>query len=644
MYTFLFVLLSGISFGAILFLLSAGLSLTMGLMRIVNLAHGALYMAGAYVGLMVAKLTGNFVIGLLAGAICAGIIGLIMETGFIRRLYRLENSQVLLTIGFLYIVSNIVQWIWGPKPLSGITPAIFSGTVQIGSIDFPIFRFVMIAAGLIMAVLLWLFQDKTHVGAIIRAGMDNREVTIALGIDLKKVFTGIFALGASIAGLCGLLGAPLMGINLSLGWDALMLAMNVVIVGGTGSIQGALVGGLLIGLVDAFGKAYFPQVAYIAIYVAMIMILLFKPSGLMGRKMSVQQTATGQVQSAPGFVPKESKTEKVHQSAAPQPAWQARLRGLIPYLVVVILLLALPPFLSSYYLGIITKVLIFAIFAISLDLAMGYTGLFSMAHAAFFGVAGYTVAILSVHMHISLFWLLVPAAILAAAVAAAIISYFSLRVSGVYFLLVTLAFGQLLSIAATKWFAVTGGTNGLPGIARPNLGIPGFAFTSVEFYYLVFVAFAICFLLLYRITHSSFGRVVVGIRENETRMESMGYNTWLVKYVAMIISGAFAGVAGIFYAYFYGVIVPTTLGPVMATTAILMVIVGGPGTLFGPFIGAFIIVLLENITSIYVPDRWPLILGGIFVFCVILVRGGFASYLSRFWRAMKFRRSNVPDS
>jgi branched-chain amino acid transport system permease protein len=290
----------------------------------------------------------------------------------------------------------------------------------------------------------------------------------------------------------------------------------------------------------------------------------------------------------------------------------------------------------------LTKVLIFAIIATSLDLIVGYAGLFSMGHGAFLGIAGYTVGILSVRMGIELFWILVPAAIFLSMAASAIIGYVSLRVSGVYFLLVTLAFGQLLSIVATKWFKVTGGSDGLVGILRPNLGISGFTLTAGGFYYLVFIAFAICFVLLYRIVHSSFGRTLVGIRENEMRMRSLGYNTWALKYVAMIIAGAFAGVAGIFYAYFYGAMVPGTLAIEMSTAVMLMVIIGGPGTLFGPFVGSVVLVLIEHFAMIYVPERWPLILGGIFVACVILVRGGFASYLSRFWRAMRFRRVGVP--
>jgi branched-chain amino acid transport system permease protein len=277
--------LNGITYGFILFLLGTGLSLTMGLMRIVNLAHGALYMIGAYVGVTVAELTGNFLIGILAGGISAGLIGLIIETCFLRRLYHWELDQVLLTIGFVYILTNVAQWIWGPIPKSGITPSILAGAIPVGNVTIPIFRLMIIVFGLGAAIILWLFQEKTRTGAIIRAGMDNREIAMGLGINLKVIFTGVFTLGAFIAGFCGLIGAQLLGINLSIGWDTLVLAMIVVIVGGTGSIQGALAGGLVIGLVDAYGKVFFPSIASLTIYLVLIIILLFRPSGLLGRKM-----------------------------------------------------------------------------------------------------------------------------------------------------------------------------------------------------------------------------------------------------------------------------------------------------------------------------------------------------------------------
>ncbi len=317
------------------------------------------------------------------------------------------------------------------------------------------------------------------------------------------------------------------------------------------------------------------------------------------------------------------------------------LFSLGPYVIIAIILLALPPFLSNYHLSILTKVLIFAIFAISLDLILGYTGLLSLGHAAYLGIAGYTAGILMVRYGLDSFWVVMPLGILAAGIAAAIIGYIALRVSGVYFLLVTLAFGQLLSVVAIKWRGMTGGTDGLFGISVPDLGLPGFAWTPSSFYYLVFIAFAVCFFLLSRITNSPFGRALVGIRENEARMQCLGYNTWAHKYIAFIIAGLFAGVAGVLFAPLYKIMVPAHLGLTTSAAVMLMVIIGSAGTLFGPVIGAALVVLLERIVSTYTPERWPLILGGIFVISVLFMRGGLGIYLSRFWRKVRPQYGNV---
>ncbi len=637
--TLLLVFLFGISFGLILFLLAAGLSLTMGLMRIVNMAHGALYMVGAYAGLAAAQYTHHFLIGLLAGAVCAGLIGLLLEIAFLRRLFKQEQSQVLLTIGFIYILTNIVHWIWGAFPLGAVVPEVFSGSIPIGDITFPIFRFFLIGFGLVMALLLWLFQEKTKIGAAVRAGMDNREIAGALGINLKVIFTGIFALGALVAGLCGLMGASLTGIHLGIGWEVLLLSLIVVVVGGTGSIQGALLGGVLIGLLNTFGTAYFPAFSYFIVYVVLILILLLKPSGLLGRPMQSHAPAGLEAADPAGKKKSSLKLEKSGPSVNLKPGLQSRLFNLIPYAAVCLLLVILPPFISTYFQSMITKILIFSIFAMSLDIIMGYMGMPSFGHAAYLGFAGYIIGILIVRFNINLFWVVVPVALIATVILSAIIGYISLRVSGVYFLLVTMAFGQLLAIVATKWIAMTGGTDGLVGIPRPDLGIAGLNWSNISFYYFVFIAFIICYLVLNRIARSSFGKALAGVRENEARMQSLGFNTWGLKYVGLIVGGFFAGVAGILFAYFYGNMVPGYLALETSALPMLMVIIGGSGTLWGSCLGAAVIILVQQFSAVYIPDRWPLILGCTFVVCVMLVRGGFALYLSGFWQKIKLKRT-----
>jgi len=637
------VFLIGISFGLVLFLLAAGMTLTMGLMRIVNMAHGALYMFAAYLGTWVVAQTGSFVLGVVAGAVSAGVLGVLIEMGFLRRLYKQPTDQVLLTIGLIYVFTNVAQWLWGAFPLSSPVPAALSGSVPVGSVELPVFRLFIIGFGLLMAVLLWLFQDKTKVGARVRAGMDSREVAGSLGINLKLLFTGIFALGSLVAGLAGLFGGSLTGINLGIGWEALLFSLIVVVIGGTGSIQGALLGGVLIGLLHSFGTAYFPQYSYYIIYVALIVILIIRPAGLLGRKIDTNRAVDNMEKAAALQRRRPMRVQKPSDTGVVRRDLRGHVHKWVPYLVVLAVLVVVPLLVGTYTQGMLVKVLIFALFAMSLDVIMGYTGLVSFGHAAYFGLAGYVVGILSVRYGITSFWVILPVVIILTGVLATFIGYFALRVTGVYFLLVTMAFGQLLFVIATKWYSFTGGTDGLGGIPRPDLGF-NVDWTTINYYYFVLAIFIICYYLLYRIVHSSFGRTLVGVRENEGRMRSLGYNTWALKYVGIIIAGIFAGVGGLLFAHFYGAMVPSHLALETSALPMLMVIMGGAATLWGPALGAAAIVLVEQYAGIYLPERWPLVLGGIFVLCVMGLRGGFAAYLTRFWDWLVYGRQKDDSS
>jgi branched-chain amino acid transport system permease protein len=283
---FVICLLNGISFGCILFLLSSGLSLTLGLMGILNLAHGALYMIGAYVGWTAAVHFGcSFWIAAMAAGLTCGALGLIMERGFLRHLNGLPNEQVLLTIGFVYIIGNISLWIWGSIAKPPFTAHFLRGAFTVVGWPYPFSRVAIIIVGISVAFGLWLLQDKTRIGAIIRAGMDDRDLTRGLGINLELAAAALFFVGAFLAGFAGVIGAQLIGANLSLGLDILLLALIVVVIGGMGSVQGSLVGAMMIGLVDAFGKILFPDLAMFMLYLLMVAVLVIKPTGLLGRKL-----------------------------------------------------------------------------------------------------------------------------------------------------------------------------------------------------------------------------------------------------------------------------------------------------------------------------------------------------------------------
>jgi len=283
---FTICLLNGASFGCVLFLLSSGLSLVLGLMGILNLAHGVLYMLGAYIGWTIAAHLGySFWIAALTAGFATGVMGLIMERGFLRRLIGLPNEQVLLTIGFVYIITNICLWIWGSIAKPPFTAKFLTGAFTVVGWPYPYSRVAIIVVGLSVAFGLWWLQEKTRIGAIVRAGMDDREMTKGLGINLELIAGALFFVGAFLAGFAGVIGAQLIGANLGHGLDILLLALIVVVIGGMGSVQGSLVGAMMIGLVDAFGKILFPDFAMFMLYFLMVIVLVIKPTGLLGRKL-----------------------------------------------------------------------------------------------------------------------------------------------------------------------------------------------------------------------------------------------------------------------------------------------------------------------------------------------------------------------
>lgn len=278
-------LLNGIVFAFVLFSLATGFSLILGLMGILNLAHGAIYMIGAYLGYTVAVEYGlNFGLAILVGGLGGGLVGFGLQQGFLRYLYRQVNEQVLLTAGFLFILNNLVQWIFGAVPRLPYTPPFISGSFNLLGMTYPVFRIAIIVVGIILYLVFWWLQEHTRAGAIVRAGMDNREMTIGLGVNLGLVTALVFFFGTFITGIAGVIGIQLIGADLQLSMSILKYALVVVVVGGVGSVHGALLGSIIIALIDTFGRALFPDFAMFTIFVAMIIILLIRPVGLLGRK------------------------------------------------------------------------------------------------------------------------------------------------------------------------------------------------------------------------------------------------------------------------------------------------------------------------------------------------------------------------
>lgn len=625
------ILLTGVSYGMILFLIASGLSLILGVMGILNLAHGALYMLGAYLGLALLPILGSFWSAALVSGVLVGLIGWLLERGFLKRLYRQFNEQVLLTLGFVYIFGNGALWIWGSFPKLGRVPAELDFSILMGRLDFPVYRLALIGIGLGIALLLWWLQDRTRVGAIVRAGMDDREMVFGLGINYGLISTAVFFIGVFVAGFAGALGTPLRGASWDMGFPILIQALIVVVVGGVGRVEGTLLGAMVIGLIDSLGKTFFPEFSQFTIYVVFILILLVKPSGLLGRVQF-------------GNTAPPSTTVHLRRLGAPRfkTLWGNLTARYVPYGLVVVVLIVFPQFAPPYLRTTVTQILIFSIFALSLNLLFGYAGLFSLGHAAFFGMAAYTVGLLWTRYEVTSLYLLLPAGVLAAAMTAAIFGVIALRVQGMYFLFVTLALGELLAAVALSWVEWTGGSNGLFGIFYPSVGF-GIRVRAAEFFYITLFVFIICVLAIYFIVKSPFGLVLQGIRDDEQRMKHLGYNTWLFKYIAFVISGFFAGVAGVLFAPFVGTVVPTYLGTTTSALVMLMVMVGSSRVFGGPIVGAAVVVFLQYYISIWQQERWPLILGGIFVLVVMFFPGGIGVYLERALNTLRFKRATKHD-
>jgi len=274
---------NGISYGALLFLLASGLSLIFGVMRIVNLAHGSYFLLGGYVGLTIVRATGSFPLAILAGAAAIGLLGLLMERFFLRRLEGQVLAQVLLTMGFALVFQDLAMLIWGGDTESIPVPPLLGGSLRAGVLAFPVYRLFLVGVAAAVGGALWFFQERTRAGAMIRAAVDDGEMAEGVGIDVPRLSMGVFALGAALAALAGVVGGGFLGVYPGADFEVLPYAFVVVIVGGLGSLPGAMAGSLIVGLLDNFGKALFPELAYFTLFAPMAVILALRPTGLFGR-------------------------------------------------------------------------------------------------------------------------------------------------------------------------------------------------------------------------------------------------------------------------------------------------------------------------------------------------------------------------
>ena len=275
--------LNSLALGGVLFTLAAGFSLIFGLMRIANLSHGAYFMFGAYIGLAVLDRGYNFGVALLAAGLGVGLLGGIVERFILRRLAGNSLSQVLATLGVAFVIADGSLWLWGGDPRPVSAPALLSGGVQLMGLTFPLYRLAVVGFSVVIAIALWLLLDKTRLGVMIRASVDDRQMAQGIGVPASRLFTVVFCLGAALAGIGGVIASPILSVYPGLDADMLPLALLVVILGGLGSLLGAFVGSFVIGFIYSFGQVLFPDLAYMILFLPMVAILAIRPRGLFGR-------------------------------------------------------------------------------------------------------------------------------------------------------------------------------------------------------------------------------------------------------------------------------------------------------------------------------------------------------------------------
>jgi len=595
-------LLSGLANAMFLFLVASGLSLIFGVTRIVNFAHGSFYMLAAYLtySLVGALHLGaaSFYAGVLLAAIVVAGVGGLIEVLLLRRVYRApELYQLLLTFALVLIVADAVRYIWGADNKTGPSAPGLGGSVPIAGQLFPSYDLAIIVFGPLVALALWLVFHRTRWGVLIRAATQDREMVAALGVDQRRLFTGVFVLGSFLAGLGGALQVPRLALTTVMDTTVIVEAFVVVVIGGMGSVWGALLASLLIGVLNAYGVLVLPKASIVLMFVVMAVVLVVRPWGLLGRP-EIQLRAAG------AGVPDA-------RPAASRSGW---------LLVLGVAFLALPLLLPSFWVWMAVEIFAFALFAASLHLLMGLGGMVSFGHAAYFGLGAYGAALL-------LKWAGWPmplaflAAPLVAAAGAALFGYFCVRLTSIYFAMLTLAFAQIVYAVVHQWDEVTGGDNGILSVW------PASWLTSPARYYYWALAFAGAGVALLRVVAASpFGLALRAARDHARRAEAVGISLRALQWTAFVVAGFFAGLGGAIFAFLKGSVFPVYTEAPMSVQPLVMVLLGGVGSPSGPLIGAAAYKILDTVITRYT-DYWQVGLGAILIALVLAFPRGIAGAL-----------------
>ncbi len=597
-------LLTGLSSAASLFLVAAGLTVIFGVTRVVNFSHGSLTMLGAYIGWSVLTRLPRgpewFVLGIVLTGLATASIGVMLETLLLRRIYRApELLQLLFTFGIVLVVQDAALWLWGANDLPLPRAPWLRAFVVIAGERVPQYDLILIAVGPLVLGALWLLFTRTRWGILVRAATQDRDMVAALGVDQKRLVTSVFALGAGLAGIGGALALPDASANLQIDLNIITDAFVVVVVGGLGSLPGAFLASVMIGVLQSFGIVLIPQGTLVIVFVIMAGVLVVRPNGLLG--------------TAPAPLHGEAQAFAPIRPAVPLLRWI----GLASLAIAALAPLAAGPFALS----VLTEMAIAILFAASLHFMMGPGGMASFGHAAWFGIGAYAAAFAVKGAGMGGL-VLAP---IVAGLAAALFGWFVVRLSGVYLAMLTLAFAQIVWAAMFQAVDLTGGDNGILGVWPAP-----WAADRRVFYWLTLALCVGGALLLRRILYAPFGYALRAARDSALRAEAIGLDAGRLRLAAFVIAGAAAGLAGGLSAFSKGSVFPGFVSIARSVDGLLMVLLGGVQTIAGPIIGAIAYTGLFDLLLL-VTDYWRAALGLAIILLVLAFPHGIAGSLHRAW-------------
>jgi branched-chain amino acid transport system permease protein len=569
MTSFAIQFLNGLSYATTLFLMAAGLTLIFGVTRIVNFAHGSFFMLGALFTAHWVTIwfpawgasAGLYLLAMVLGASVAALVGALAEFVLLRRMYGVpELYQLVATFGLTLFLSDAMRWGFGPDEVFAPRFPGLKGSVEIGGEFFPQYQVVTIVLGPLVWLGLHLLLHKTRFGQRLRAATQDRVMLDALGVNPKPLMLGAVVLGCFLAGLGGALQLPREPATLQMDVGVVVETFVVVVTGGLGSIGGAFIAALLIGLIHAFGTAYFPESTLVLVFLTMAAVLAVKPLGLMGQPHDAG--------------PKEM-AQKFHR--LPTNRWRS--------LAVYGLFLAVfgaAWLAGDYWQSLASDALILMVFGISLQAVMALGGLVSFGHAAFFALGAYGAALTHTHWGVSLPWALAAGCAAALAVAA-VFGAVVVRSGGVYLAMLSLALAQVIWAAASQWVPLTGGDNGIIGlvlVASETRGV---------FYLLLLVVALVSMAALGRLSQSGFGAALQAVRDAPQRAAASGLRVNWIKYRIFVESAVLAGLAGGLFAAHKGTVFPSAASVAMSVDALLVVLLGGVHQLWGVAAGSLML-------------------------------------------------------